>query len=84
MTDAQGRDVVRAYVKGAPDQLLARAIEATAPTGPSEPIDQGRDRYLAENDRLGEQGPARHGDRPGDFEPKTFDPEADCCPWSTA
>ena len=33
MTDADGKDVVRAYVKGAPDQLLARASAAQGPDG---------------------------------------------------
>ncbi len=27
MTDAHGKDVIRCYVKGAPDQLLARAAD---------------------------------------------------------
>ena len=26
MTDAQGKEVIRCYVKGAPDQLLARDV----------------------------------------------------------
>ena len=33
MTGADGKDVIRAYVKGAPDQLLARASGAQGPDG---------------------------------------------------
>ena len=31
MTDESGRDVIRCFVKGAPDQLLARASSASRP-----------------------------------------------------
>ena len=80
MTDAQGRDVIRAYVKGAPDQLLARASSAHGPDGTDVPIDEGRDRYLAENDRLGAMGLRVMATGQRDFDPKTFDPEADLLP----
>ena len=33
MTDADGKEVIRGYVKGAPDQLLARAANALGPDG---------------------------------------------------
>src|SRR4051794_16502636 len=56
MTDANGRGVIRAFVKGAPDQLLARAASAHGPDGTEVPVAQIRDTYMAENDRLGEQG----------------------------
>jgi len=77
MTDAQGRDVIRAYVKGAPDQLLGRASSAHGPDGRDVPIDEGRDRYLAENERLGGMGLRVMATGERDFDPKTFDPEAD-------
>ena len=38
MTDASGREVIRGYVKGAPDQLLARASAAQGPDGQVHPI----------------------------------------------
>src|SRR6187402_1033221 len=57
MTDASGKEVIRGYVKGAPDQLLARASAAQGPDGQVYPVtDDLKKRYLAENDRLGEQG----------------------------
>jgi Ca2+-transporting ATPase len=57
MTDEDGRDVVRCYVKGAPDQLLARAGSIYDADRGRVPIDDShRELYLAENTRLGEQG----------------------------
>src|SRR4030095_6980808 len=38
MTDHDGKDVIRAYVKGAPDQLLARASAARGPDDSVYPI----------------------------------------------
>ncbi len=55
MKDASGREVIRCFVKGAPDQLLARAATA-ADTGPVPADGEFRQRYLAENQRLGQQG----------------------------
>ncbi len=83
MTDADGRDVIRAYVKGAPDQLLARASAAQGPDGAAYPIDQVRDPYLAENDRLGAQGLRVMATAQRDFDPATFDPNADLLPLVT-
>ena len=41
MKDASGKDVIRGYIKGAPDQLLARAaVGATARTATEVPVDQ--------------------------------------------
>ncbi|HEX6869034.1 MAG TPA: HAD-IC family P-type ATPase, partial [Candidatus Limnocylindrales bacterium] len=54
MQDASGKDVIRAYIKGAPDQLLARAASAHGPDGEEVPVDDGvRERYMAENERYG-------------------------------
>ena len=69
MKDAAGKDVVRGYIKGAPDQLLARAVSAHGPDGTEVPVAQLRDAYLAENERLGTHGPARHGHRPEGLRP---------------
>ena len=44
MEDADGKPVIRAYVKGAPDQLLARASTALGPDGKSYAVDQVRPR----------------------------------------
>ena len=77
MRDAAGRDVIRAYVKGAPDQLLARATGAHGPDGAEVPVAQLRDRYLAENERLGTMGLRVMATGQKDFDPSTFDPNAD-------
>ena len=62
MTDESGARVVRCFVKGAPDQLLARASTVhDADAGPLPADGAVKERYLAENARLGERGPARAG-----------------------
>jgi Ca2+-transporting ATPase len=81
MTDESGRQVVRCFVKGAPDQLLARAatvLDADAGAVPAN--DELRQRYLAENQRLGEQGLRVMATARKDFDPATFDPDADLLP----
>ncbi len=80
MQDETGRTVIRGYIKGAPDQLLARAKDAHGPDGTVTPIDQVRDGYLAENERLGTQGLRVMATGHKDFDPATFDPAADLLP----
>jgi hypothetical protein len=50
-----GREEVRCLAKGAPDQLLARAA-TVADAGPAPADGEFRQRYLAENQRLGQHG----------------------------
>ena len=80
MTDAKGKDVVRAYVKGAPDQLLARAGTALGPDGRSYKVDDVKAPYLAENERLGAQGLRVLATAQRDFDPNKFDAGADLLP----
>ena len=80
MEDADGKPVIRAYVKGAPDQLLARASTALGPDGKSYPVDQVKAPYLAENEHLGAQGLRVLATAQRDFDPATFDPNADLLP----
>src|SRR6516164_103168 len=81
MTDESGRDVVRCFVKGAPDQLLARAATVLdADTGGAPADGEFRDRYLAENQRLGEQGLRVLATARKDFDPAAFDPGGDLLP----
>ena len=86
MTGASGKEVIRCFVKGAPDQLLARAAmvaDADADAGPA-PADGGfRQRYLAENQRLGQQGLRVMATARKDFDPAAFDPGADLLPLVT-
>ena len=79
MQDESGRDVVRCLVKGAPDQLLARASMRARPGGPrSRAIDdEFKTRYMEENERLGSQGLRVLATGRKDFDPAHFDPSAD-------
>ena len=54
-----GRKVVRCFVKGAPDVLLARSSQARDVDGSAIPIDDDRDKVMEENDRLGRRGASR-------------------------
>jgi P-type Ca2+ transporter type 2C len=76
MKDESGKDVVRAYVKGAPDQLLARASGAIRPDGGVAKIADVRDPYMAENERLGAQGLRVMATAQRDFDPNKFNPNA--------
>jgi Ca2+-transporting ATPase len=81
MTDESGAEVVRCFVKGAPDQLLARAATVfDADAGPVPADGEFRQRYLAENQRLGEQGLRVLATARKDFDPAAFDPDADLLP----
>jgi P-type Ca2+ transporter type 2C len=80
MKNARGKDVIRAYIKGAPDQLMARAASAHGPDGTEVPIDKIRAAATAENDRLGTMGLRVMATGQKDFDPKRFDPNADLLP----
>ena len=80
MLDESGRTVIRAYVKGAPDQLLARASNAVSPDGKTVPVDKVRDRYMEENERLGAQGLRVMATAERDFDPEKFDASVDLLP----
>ncbi|WP_121257977.1 cation-translocating P-type ATPase [Solirubrobacter pauli] len=78
MTDESGQDVVRAFVKGAPDQLLARSAWRLDPALLAARVDDGfRTRYLDENERLGKQGLRVMATARKDFAPEAFDPGSD-------
>jgi Ca2+-transporting ATPase len=80
--DEAGKDTVRCFVKGAPDQLLARGTTVIAPdlAGVRPVDDDMRARYLAENERLGAKGLRVMATGRKDFDPATFDPNADLLP----
>ncbi|HEY3050989.1 MAG TPA: HAD-IC family P-type ATPase [Gaiellaceae bacterium] len=76
--DEAGRDVVRCFVKGAPDQLLTRAAQTLDPDLRPVPVDDGfRRRYLDENRRLGEKGLRVLATGRKDFDPAEIDPSTD-------
>jgi Ca2+-transporting ATPase len=84
MTGTSGHQVIRCFVKGAPDQLLPRAATvADADAGLAPADGEFRQRYLAENQRLGEQGLRVIAIARKDFDPAAFDPSADLLPLVT-
>src|SRR3954468_17374163 len=72
----QGRKVVRCFVKGAPDVLLARSSYIRGVDGSALAADDARDRVLAENDRLAGEGLRVLAVAARDIEPAAFDPAA--------
>jgi Ca2+-transporting ATPase len=82
MQDEGGREVVRALVKGAPDQLLARAASRPDPDDLSiVQVDDGfKQRYMDENERLASQGLRVMATGRKDFDPDSFDASADLLP----
>src|SRR4051794_602297 len=78
MTDETGREVIRCFVKGAPDQLLARGGSHLDPTLTTVAADDDfRARYMAENERLARQGLRVIATARRDFDPDGFAPGAD-------
>ena len=78
MTDRSGRDVVRCFVKGAPDVLIDRSSSYWAPDGEVHDVaaDQ-RAAALAENERMAGSGERVMVVARRDFDPEQFDPDAD-------
>jgi Ca2+-transporting ATPase len=77
MTDANGKPVIRALVKGAPDVLIARSSAYWMPGGEVRPItDANRSLALTENERMGKSGERVMVVARRDFDPATFDSNA--------
>jgi Ca2+-transporting ATPase len=77
MKDEQGKDVVRCFVKGAPDVLISRGGSFWMPDGKPLPItDENRPLALKENERMAESGERVMVVARRDFDPQTFDPKA--------
>ena len=78
MTDEFGDEVIRCFVKGAPDQLLARAGSHLNPELRTDAVDDDfKTRYLGENERLAKKGLRVIATARKDFDPAGFDPDAD-------
>ena len=68
---------MRAFVKGAPDVLIARSGSYWLPDGEVQPItDEGRQVALAENERIAQEGERVMVVARRDYDPETFDPKA--------
>jgi len=72
--EEDGRKVVRCFVKGAPDVLLARSAHVRDADGSLLPADEVRDRVLAENDRLAGEGLRVLAVAARDLDPAAFRP----------
>ncbi|MGH3458098.1 cation-translocating P-type ATPase, partial [Aeromicrobium sp.] len=78
MTGDDGRPVVRCYVKGAPDVLIARASTFRNPDGTVVPItDDNRHLALEANDAIANAGERVMVVAQRDFDPAVFDPGGD-------
>jgi len=73
-----GKKVIRAFVKGAPDQLIARAAKQLDRNGkPTDFGDAERGDAVAENERLASRGLRVLAVARKDLDPKSFDPAGD-------
>jgi P-type Ca2+ transporter type 2C len=68
-----GGKVVRCFVKGAPDVVLARSTHARDADGSVVSVDGERDRVMAENDRVAGEGLRVLAVASRDFDPSSFD-----------
>jgi Ca2+-transporting ATPase len=77
MTNQQGETVVRCFVKGAPDVLIARGGSYWNPGDEAIPMtDENRQLALDENQRIAQAGERVLVVARRDFDPETFDPNA--------
>ena len=77
MTNDQGKPVVRCFVKGAPDVLIARSSYFWLPGEEKRPVtDENRKLALEENERIAAAGERVMVVGRRDFDPQTFDPKA--------
>ena len=77
MTNEQGKAVVRAFVKGAPDVLIARSGSYWLPGGEVQLGTQDKGALaLQENERMAQAGERVMVVARRDFDPATFDPKA--------
>ena len=76
MKNAQGKDVIRAFVKGAPDVLIARSSSYWLPGGEVQQGTQDKGALaLQENERMAQTGERVMVVARRDFDPQTFDPK---------
>jgi Ca2+-transporting ATPase len=81
MKDAAGNEIIRAYVKGAPDVILTRSSYSLWPDGTAHELTGAhRNMFLVENERIASGGLRVLAFAQKDFDPGTFDPKADLLP----
>jgi Ca2+-transporting ATPase len=78
MEDRTGAEVIRCFVKGAPDVLIARSSTYWSPDGDVHAIEAGnKDAALTENERMASSGERVMVVARRDFDPATFDPDGE-------
>ena len=78
MTGSKGEPVIRCYVKGAPDVLIARGAFYRAPDGDVTAItDENRSLAIQANDEMAAKGERVMVVAERDFDPEFFDPTGD-------
>ena len=76
MKDEQGKEVIRCFVKGAPDVLIARTASFWVPGAENAPAtEEHRKLALAGNERMAASGERVMVVARKDFDPATFDPK---------
>jgi len=77
MRDRSGKEVIRAYVKGAPDVVLTRSSFSLMPDGSAQALhEEDRKTVLEENERIASGGLRVLAFAQRDFDPATFDPKS--------
>ena len=78
MHDEEGYEVIRCFVKGAPDQLLARSLQALGEEQQVMALDaSAHELVMAENERYAREGLRVMALARKDFDPATFQPGGD-------
>ncbi len=74
-------EIIRAYIKGAPDVILARSSYGLMPDGTSHELtSDDRKKVTDENERIASQGLRVLALAQKDFDPESFDPDSDLMP----
>lgn len=78
MKTRSGNQIIRAYIKGAPDVILARSTYGMMPDGSARELSPAdRKRIEDENERIASEGLRVLALAQKDFDPETFDSKAD-------
>jgi P-type Ca2+ transporter type 2C len=81
MKGATGSTVIRAYIKGAPDVILARSSKAHIPGGsPRQLTEEDKKKILDENERIAKEGLRVLAFAQAEFDPASFNPKSDLMP----
>ena len=78
METPAGKRVIRAYIKGAPDVLIARSTDYQTPDGETKALPaHAQERIMAANDEMARKGLRVLVLAQREFDPEAFDPNAD-------